>query len=145
VTAAARTYLDAEVAPGTVHFGDVRPRVGDQVVLLAVVHARDSVEAADGVHVAVVCNNADTAAPVAHWSNHRPLSRLGVETLGRVETFLSVEASRDEHFIYASTTPTSSPLDGSSMIRPRPEHMADILKATPSPVNDNGNGKCEFI
>jgi len=97
--ATACTYLDAEVAPGAVHLGDVGPRVGDRVVLLSVVHARDAVEAAHGVDEAVVRDHADSAAPVAHRGDHRPLACLRVETLGRVEAFLSVESARDEHLV----------------------------------------------
>ena len=93
------TYLDAEVASGTVHLGDVRPRVGDRVVLFAVVHARDAVEAADGVDEAVVRDDADAAASIAHRRYHRPLAGLGVEALGRVQTLLPVEAARYEHLV----------------------------------------------
>ena len=101
----ARVYLNAEVAPGTVHLGDVRPRVGGRVVLFAVVHSCDAVKSSDGVHEAVVRNNADAAASIAHRSNHRPLASLRVETFGCVEALLAVETSRYEHFVYASTTP----------------------------------------
>jgi len=92
-------YLNSEVAPGAVHFGDIGPRVGDRVVLLAVVHACDAVETADGVDEAVVRDHADTAASITHRSNHRPLASLGVETLSRVETLLAVKTSRDEHLV----------------------------------------------
>jgi len=102
-------YLDAEVAPGAVHLGDVRPRVGDRVVLLSVVHARDAVEAADRVDEAVVRHHANAAAPVAHRRDHRPLARPRVEALGRVEALLTVEAARDEHLVCASTTPRRAP------------------------------------
>jgi len=95
--------LDAEVAPGAVHLGDVGPRVGDGVVLLAVVHARDAVETSHGVDEAVVRDHADAAATIAHWSDHRPLTGLRVETLGRVETLLPVETTRYEHLVYNHT------------------------------------------
>jgi len=109
-------YLDAKVAPGTVHFGDIRPRVGDRVVFLAVVHARDAVESSDGVDEPVVCNDADSTASVAHWSDHRPLTSLRVETFGRVETFLTVETARYEHLVYASTTTLYSVLVAASCL-----------------------------
>jgi len=97
-------YLDSEVAPGAVHFGDVRPRVCDRVVLLSVVHTRDAVESSNGVHEAVVCDHADTAASVAHRRYHRPLAGLRVEALGRVEAFLTIETARNEHLVYKSST-----------------------------------------
>jgi len=103
-----KTYLDAEVAPGAVHFGNVGPGVGDGIVLLAVVHAGDAVEASDGVDEAVVSNDADAAATVAHWSNHRPLARLGVETLRRVEALLAVEAARYEHLVCSTQQPRAT-------------------------------------
>jgi len=91
--------LDAEVAARTVHFGDVRPRVGHRVVLFAVVHSRDAVEASHRVHEAVVRDDADSAATVSHRCYHRPLAGLRVETLGRVEALLAVEAARYKHLV----------------------------------------------
>ncbi len=66
-------YLDSEVTPGTVHLGDISPRICLRVIPLAIVHPGYSVESTNGVNEPIVPYDPYPAPPVPHGGYQRPL------------------------------------------------------------------------
>ena len=62
------------------------------------VEASLAVEASDDVQEVVVGDDGDAAARTRQWLHHRPLVRLRVEHLSRVEAVFAVKPSYDVYF-----------------------------------------------
>ena len=72
--------------------------------LLTRVEASLAIEASDDVEEVVIGDDGDATTRTRQWLHHRPLVRLRVVHLRRVETMFAVKASHDVHFACRSWT-----------------------------------------